>query len=79
MLGLSTHEPHFCVIREAFIMDNDKWCDRCKERGHLINECPKLKKSGMDDTKVNLTKSVSFQFIRLNVVREYLYLEFSDV
>lgn len=79
MLGLSTHEPHFCVIREAFIMDNDKWCDKCKERGHLINDCPKIKKGGKDDSKLSLTKSVSFQFIRLNVVREYLYLEFSDV
>lgn len=24
MLGLSTHEPHFCVLREAFMFDNEK-------------------------------------------------------
>lgn len=40
MLGLSTHEPHFCVLREAFIMDQEKTCTRCNEQGHLLNDCP---------------------------------------
>lgn len=40
MLGLSTHEPHFCVLREAFIMDQEKTCQRCHEQGHLIGDCP---------------------------------------
>ena len=31
MLGLSTHEPHFCVIRETFMMDSDKKCIKCGE------------------------------------------------
>lgn len=79
MLGLSTHEPHFCVIREAFIMDNDKYCERCKEKGHLTHECPKAKKAGVDPTKVRVAKYTAFQFIKLNVVREYLFLEFNDL
>lgn len=40
MLGLSTHEPHFCIIREAFIRDFEKSCVRCGEQGHLVGECP---------------------------------------
>jgi 5'-3' exoribonuclease 2 len=40
MLGLSTHEPNFCVIREAFMTEFEKTCTRCGQQGHLVSECP---------------------------------------
>jgi 5'-3' exonuclease len=40
MLGLSTHEPNFCVIREAFMTEFEKQCTRCGKQGHLVSECP---------------------------------------
>jgi 5'-3' exoribonuclease 2 len=45
MLGLSTHEPHFCVLREAFIADFEKICTKCGEQGHLVMECPRNKEA----------------------------------
>lgn len=78
MLGLSTHEPHFCILREQFMGASDKKCSICNEMGHLNSEC----KSNPDvagAAKVKLSKAVKFQFIKLSVCREYLYLEFKDV
>lgn len=77
MLGLSTHEPHFCILREAFVNTYDKKCTQCGEQGHLVNECPQI--LAKEGAKVRLSKSVTFQFIRLNVLREYLYLEFKEL
>lgn len=45
MLGLSTHELHFCIIREAFILPKDKKCVACGELGHSSVEC-KQKEEG---------------------------------
>ncbi|CDW77829.1 5-3 exoribonuclease 2 [Stylonychia lemnae] len=77
MLGLSTHEPHFSILREAFQMDSDKKCSHCGQQGHLNSEC----KTNPDNqtAKVQLSKTVKFQFVKLNVVREYLFLEFKDL
>lgn len=54
----------------------EKTCTRCGKQGHLVSECPQAREGGKT---VALAKSVQFQFIKLNVVREYLYLEFSDM
>ena len=78
MLGLSTHEPHFSVIREAFVPDFEKVCKRCGKHGHLYAECPQTLEAHTGQ-KVRAAQAVSFQFVKLNVVREYLYLEFKDV
>lgn len=78
MLGLSTHEPHFCILREQFMGQSDKKCSNCNEMGHLNSEC----KSNPDvagGPKVQLARTVKFQFIKLNVVRQYLYFEFLDI
>ena len=29
MLGLSTHEPYFYIIRETFMAKDDKFCTSC--------------------------------------------------
>mmetsp|Transcript_40511 Transcript_40511/g.29857 ORF Transcript_40511/g.29857 Transcript_40511/m.29857 type:complete len:107 (-) Transcript_40511:261-581(-) len=35
MLGLSTHEPHFFIIREQILTPQDMKCERCGRNGHL--------------------------------------------
>jgi len=58
MLGLSTHEPHFCVLREAFMTEFEKQCTKCGQQGHLISECPEIKAAC--GGKVSLSRSVQF-------------------
>jgi 5'-3' exoribonuclease 2 len=70
MLGLSTHEAHFFVLREAFMQVNDKTCYKCKEKGHMSFEC---------GTQQKAKAVVEFQFVKIAVVREYLQLEFKDI
>jgi 5'-3' exoribonuclease 2 len=41
MLGLSTHEPYFYIVREQVITAEDKRCKFCGEQGHFFTECPK--------------------------------------
>jgi 5'-3' exoribonuclease 2 len=53
MLGLSTHEAHFFVLREAVMQVKDKICFKCKEPGHMSFEC------GTDFTK-DKTKPARF-------------------
>jgi 5'-3' exonuclease len=72
MLGLSTHEAHFFVLRECVVTVKEQICYKCKEKGHMSFEC------GTQKT-VKLAKAVEFQFVKIAVVREYLELEFKDV
>mmetsp|Transcript_21952 Transcript_21952/g.21149 ORF Transcript_21952/g.21149 Transcript_21952/m.21149 type:complete len:231 (-) Transcript_21952:99-791(-) len=74
MLGLSTHELNFCILREEVMNVSDMKCDSCGRTGHMAADC---QYNGTN--KVKLAKGVRFQFIKLNVVREYLFLEFKDV
>ena len=77
MLGLSTHEPHFYVLRENIMQDKDKKCRRCNKTGHLTHECGT---DALKDTAAQRqAQLVQFQFVKISVVREYLYLEFKDV
>ena len=39
MLGLSTHEAHFFVLRECVMQLKDKTCYKCKQKGHMTYEC----------------------------------------
>jgi 5'-3' exoribonuclease 2 len=39
MLGLSTHEPHFYILRESMAQEKDKKCKRCHKTGHYSHEC----------------------------------------
>jgi len=74
MLGLSTHEVNFYLIREVFVLPSDKVCSICGEKGHTSNECQGKKKfTG------NVSDAVQFQYISIWRVREFLELEFRNV
>jgi 5'-3' exoribonuclease 2 len=75
MLGLSTHEAHFFVLREAFANPKDLTCFKCGQKGHRVYECG----NGYTDDPTRLAKVVEFQFVKIAVVREYLLLEFKDL
>lgn len=40
MLGLSTHDPYFYIIRETFLAANEKMCTICGKNGHFFMDCP---------------------------------------
>jgi len=75
MLGLSTHEPNFFILREAFISEFDKKCTKCGQQGHMTAFCPEILAGKM----VTAAYGVTFQWTKLSVLREYLYLEFKDM
>ena len=52
MLGLSTHEPWFYILRETIMQPNDKQCSACGSNGHFYTDCTKLKK--FQEYKANL-------------------------
>eukprot|EP00826_Nyctotherus_ovalis_P039871 TRINITY_DN3867_c0_g5_i1.p1 TRINITY_DN3867_c0_g5~~TRINITY_DN3867_c0_g5_i1.p1 ORF type:complete len:539 (-),score=121.09 TRINITY_DN3867_c0_g5_i1:976-2592(-) len=74
MLGLSTHEVNFYVIREVFIFPSDKVCSVCGQKGHTASEC-----KGAQNAKGNVSDKVQFQYVSIWRVREFLELEFKNV
>lgn len=57
MLGLSTHEPHFCILREAVLGPNDLKCVLCGKPGHLSGDCS-LNKDKAATSSVQLARAV---------------------
>jgi len=74
MLGLSTHESRFFIIREVFIPPNKRRCAFCNNFGHDIANCEQFK-SAAESKKKALTTPVLFQYLKVHVLREYLELE----
>jgi 5'-3' exonuclease len=56
MLGLSTHEAHFYILREAFANPKDLICYKCKQKGHRVTECG----NGYTEDKTRLARAVEF-------------------
>ena len=75
MLGLATHEAHFYILRECVQTPKDRKCFKCGQIGHVQNECG----AGYTKDTTRLARVAEFQFVKLSVVREYLYLEFKDL
>jgi 5'-3' exoribonuclease 2 len=77
MLGLSTHEVNFFVLREAIIQSFEKKCFRCNRPGHLAIDC-----KGEADPETETEKpsaKVQFQLISIWRVRECLECEFANI
>ena len=75
MLGLSTHEPHFYILRECVQNTRDIKCHKCGKQGHMSNECG----AAHTQDKTQLAKVAEFQYVKIAVLREYLLLEFKDL
>ncbi|MFH4982532.1 hypothetical protein AB6A40_009241 [Gnathostoma spinigerum] len=76
MLGLATHEPNFNIIREEFIMNQQKPCELCGQYGHELKDCQGLARDEADESQaVPLQREKNFIFLRLPVLREYLERE----
>lgn len=74
MLGLSTHEARFYIIREVFIPPNKQKCAFCGTFGHNLDNCEHYQNT-KGTTKKALTNPVLFQYIKIHVLRDYLELE----
>ncbi|KAL4459931.1 hypothetical protein ABPG74_003457 [Tetrahymena malaccensis] len=91
MLGLSTHEPYFYIIREQIITQEEKRCSICQQTGHFQMDCPNemaveagqkpvsQKILQAQEQKVRKGITQNFQFAKLYVMRQYLNMRFSKV
>lgn len=82
MLGLATHEPNFTIIREEFKPHQERSCEVCGQTGHRMTECTgaaKEKQGEYDEKVISAGSEQDFIFLRLNVLREYLYKELAMV
>ncbi|KAI9088520.1 exoribonculease Dhp1 [Phlyctochytrium arcticum] len=73
MLALSTHEPHFQILREdVFFSDNKNKnaCFICGQPGHQANQC-----QGKPKEKTGPVEIKPFIFLHIGVLREYLEVE----
>eukprot|EP00917_Polyrhabdina_sp_WS-2016_P032642 GHVP01069579.1.p1 GENE.GHVP01069579.1~~GHVP01069579.1.p1 ORF type:complete len:663 (+),score=127.45 GHVP01069579.1:1789-3777(+) len=71
MLGLTTHEPLFHLLREDVIRDSKRKyfiCGKCHKKGHYSDEC------GREDDAEPF-----FIFFHIGVLREYLKVEFDGM
>ncbi|UJR23621.1 hypothetical protein I4U23_026607 [Adineta vaga] len=76
MLGLATHEPYFTIIREEFKPFKPRPCELCGQFGHSLKECKGIAKEkfGKNDELAPLqVQETQYIFVRLSVLREYLY------
>lgn len=81
MLALITHEAHFYIIREN-IMDTRKiFCKLCGQPGHFDYDCRGKAKERVDnnDTLAPAIGSSKYQFVRLPILRQYLFYEFQEI
>jgi len=76
MLGLATHEVNFTIIREEFKPNQAPTCQVCGQTGHVMKECmgmAKEKQGAYDELTKPIEAEQEFIFLRLSVLREYLY------
>ncbi|KIW07569.1 uncharacterized protein PV09_01525 [Verruconis gallopava] len=76
MLALSTHEPHFRVLREDVFFQGGQQrpCKICGQNGHREQHCrgEAKKKDGEVDEKARAPVLKPFLWLKVNVLREYL-------
>ena len=67
MLGLSTHEKFFTIIREEFSLKKCIFCDICNQSGHTLENC-KGKKTNIKPKETRL----KYLSVDLDQLRKYL-------
>ncbi len=72
MLALSTHEPHFFILREVVLQANNNNCFICGQPGHLASDCQGKAKEKVDELDTQVAVRKPFQFLYISVLREYL-------
>lgn len=75
MLGLATHEPNFTIIREEFLPNKPRPCEICSQVGHEMKDCSGLDMEYQTQQEIQFGKETQFIFVRLNVLKEYLFKE----
>eukprot|EP00736_Rhodelphis_marinus_P000954 Rmarinus@m.26593 len=83
MLALATHEPHFTILRELVTFGGTTAvkCSLCDQAGHEAAACPMLakeKKGQFDEHAGAQAPLKPFQFLHINILREYLEKEFKS-
>jgi 5'-3' exonuclease len=73
MLSLITHEAHFYIIRENLMDFRSIYCRTCGQQGHFEYDCQGRAKN--EESVVN----TKFQFIKVPVLRQYLFYEFKEL
>lgn len=76
MLSLITHEPNFIIIRESINDTTFRKCEVCGKTGHSRADCPKVTGNKND---IRGIKDIEFSIIKVNVLREYLMIEFNPL
>eukprot|EP00808_Paulinella_micropora_P015450 g60269.t1 len=75
MLGLASHEPKFAIIREKIDFEN-RDCNICGSQNHQAYECNGegvlQDQAGEHNKKERTSVAGDFQYLQLNVLREYL-------
>ncbi|KAL7746676.1 5'-3' exoribonuclease 2 [Sorochytrium milnesiophthora] len=83
MLGLSTHEARFTILREdVFVQDREKECCKtCGQLGHQTHQCMKSKQevAALIAAKFANAEPKPFIFFHLGILREYLEAELREV
>ena len=72
MLGLTTHEPYFTIIREEFKPNQPRNCEICCQQGHEMNDCPGYIPNTGTHHRQTIGSDTEFIFIHLNRLRNYL-------
>lgn len=67
MLGLSTHEKLFTIIREEFNPYKIAFCEICNQAGHKLNSC-----RGIKSNKIYKKPEVNYLWVRLYILKDYL-------
>ncbi|SRR6266576_5323722 len=73
MLGLLSHDPHFCLLREEV-----KFGPSTRKKGNTRSALV-ITTSFSADPRCNSLESINFYLLHLSLLREYLNLEFHDI
>jgi 5'-3' exoribonuclease 2 len=75
-LALATHEPHFYILREVVFFQQDK---RGGRRGNAEDAGCNVQQEPKSAAQKPAIAKKPYQFLKIDMLREYLTLEFEDL